>query len=583
MQYFLGVTVESGTELLPRQPLTSVPYAIRAARSDNVSTESQIISTVPTGTPPLQVSSTTLVPNLNADMLDGKHAGNFVLKAGDTMTGQLNLPSVNIIGSAGPITKNWWEFGVDDGVTGSGIDFHGASAPADFAARIYRPAGDNAVFQIANSGTGPIEFDVGGAQRMVITGTGNVGIGATIPVAKLDVLGDMRVRPGIYAYSRGQSVTNHMSPRCSCDNGLSVENCGLTFYSNSDQGSVCYDWYISFEGFPLPQAVDKSYTYTRQSNPSASMNVTSSGYVGIGNDAPSVPLDVQGDVKVKGGLETTVATYLYSRGDAVAGAQYPRCPCDTSTGGGIFSSGIDCSSFYTNSDLGTTCYDVYWSFSIIGGGGSSYSYPYTRSTALPSLSVDSSTGTTSMAYELTVGTNNLVVKNGNVGIGTASPGEKLEIGTGGNLLFKASTEDPGDIIFANSSGVQKGRIWTKPAAGEGIYISAGDNVSDISIDTSGVTISKDTTINGNLSLGAGKKLSFSSGNVVTYAASSSSIAVIQTTTAVHSFCALTTVSIQTGDTGTFKYCEVLPNGNGTWTLSARGGSGVTASCKIHCF
>ena len=47
VQYFLGVTVESGPELLPRQPLTSAPYAIRAALQDSVSTESQIISTVP--------------------------------------------------------------------------------------------------------------------------------------------------------------------------------------------------------------------------------------------------------------------------------------------------------------------------------------------------------------------------------------------------------------------------------------------------------------------------------------------------------------------------------------------------------
>ena len=32
VQYFLGVTVESGAELVPRQPLTSAPYAIRAAQ-----------------------------------------------------------------------------------------------------------------------------------------------------------------------------------------------------------------------------------------------------------------------------------------------------------------------------------------------------------------------------------------------------------------------------------------------------------------------------------------------------------------------------------------------------------------------
>lgn len=90
--YFLGVSVGGGNELTPRQPLTSTPYAFRASLSDKVSTSSQIVSTVPTGTPPLQVSSTTLAPNLNADLVDGNHAGDFVFKAGDIMTGSLTLP-----------------------------------------------------------------------------------------------------------------------------------------------------------------------------------------------------------------------------------------------------------------------------------------------------------------------------------------------------------------------------------------------------------------------------------------------------------------------------------------------------------
>lgn len=37
----------------------------------------QIISGVMTGTAPLDIASTTLVTNLNADLLDGKHASDF--------------------------------------------------------------------------------------------------------------------------------------------------------------------------------------------------------------------------------------------------------------------------------------------------------------------------------------------------------------------------------------------------------------------------------------------------------------------------------------------------------------------------
>lgn len=45
----------------------------------SVKTDSQFKSTIATGTPPLSVTSTTVVSNLNADMLDGKHASDFAL------------------------------------------------------------------------------------------------------------------------------------------------------------------------------------------------------------------------------------------------------------------------------------------------------------------------------------------------------------------------------------------------------------------------------------------------------------------------------------------------------------------------
>jgi hypothetical protein len=81
--------------------------------------------------------------------------------------------------------------------------------------------------------------------------------------------------------------------------------------------------------------------------------------------------------------------------------------------------------------------------------------------------------------------NKLVIKaSGNVGIGTNDPGAKLEINDG-DLLFKARSEDPGDIIFQSSGGGQKGRIWSNPTAGAGLFLSSGDNNPDITIDSIG--------------------------------------------------------------------------------------------------
>jgi len=55
---------------------TSSPLQKLGVSGGSIRTTGQLISTLATGTPPMTVSSTTAVTNLNADMLDGNHAGN---------------------------------------------------------------------------------------------------------------------------------------------------------------------------------------------------------------------------------------------------------------------------------------------------------------------------------------------------------------------------------------------------------------------------------------------------------------------------------------------------------------------------
>ncbi|MDD5061126.1 MAG: hypothetical protein PHN44_02450, partial [Candidatus Marinimicrobia bacterium] len=56
---------------------TTSPGVKLDVNGGNVRTTNQLVSTVATGTAPLAVSSTTLVSNLNADLLDGSHASVF--------------------------------------------------------------------------------------------------------------------------------------------------------------------------------------------------------------------------------------------------------------------------------------------------------------------------------------------------------------------------------------------------------------------------------------------------------------------------------------------------------------------------
>jgi len=105
-----------------------------------------------------------------------------------TVTGNLQIG-----GSYGPITSNWWEFGTDSN-NGTAIDFHSNTSPTDFSARIYRLPGNNAEFQLVNAGTGNLAFYTASTQRMTVTGTGNVGIGTATPAYMLDVKGDITSR-----------------------------------------------------------------------------------------------------------------------------------------------------------------------------------------------------------------------------------------------------------------------------------------------------------------------------------------------------------------------------------------------------
>jgi hypothetical protein len=78
-----------------------------------------------------------------------------------------------------------------------------------------------------------------------------------------------------------------------------------------------------------------------------------------------------------------------------------------------------------------------------------------------------------------------VLDNGAVGVGTSAAGGRLEV-TGGDLIMKAIAEDAGDLIFQNSTGVPKGRVWSNPAAGPALFLSSGDNTPDLTIDGNGL-------------------------------------------------------------------------------------------------
>jgi hypothetical protein len=101
------------------------------------------------------------------------------------------------------------------------------------------------------------------------------------------------------------------------------------------------------------------------------------------------------------------------------------------------------------------------------------------------LRVDGNDGNKFKIFDATAIADRLAIDTaGNVGIGTPNPGARLEINNG-DLLFKAAADDPGDVIFQSASGGQKGRIWSNPSAGAGLFLSSGDNTPRLSITAAG--------------------------------------------------------------------------------------------------
>jgi hypothetical protein len=112
------------TALTPRQHLTPTPYALYAGIAGNLvsganQTFNGTVNFNPASGPPFSVGSANKVLNLNADLLDGLDSAAFVLKAGDTMTGNLTLAnpaSINFGSTVRQMLNLWGTPGTDYGI-----------------------------------------------------------------------------------------------------------------------------------------------------------------------------------------------------------------------------------------------------------------------------------------------------------------------------------------------------------------------------------------------------------------------------------------------------------------------------------
>ena len=241
---------------------------------------------------------------LDADLLDGKHATDFVAVTGDTMTGDLIVSNGDVgIGETSPDAKldvnGAGNF--DGGTVESGVDTHTDVGISIAKGKFIKSNDGNylrnligqttsGVIEIGQTGTslisdirlkpgssGNIIFQGSGSEDMRINSSGNVGIGTTSPGVKLDVNGRFIVQ----------------------DNGdvaLDVNTNGA--FQIGDTAEVGGGAFIYGDSTDID--------FVMQGGPV--VRFKNNGRVGIGTTGPGALLDVDGSFKLSDFTSTSVAT-----------------------------------------------------------------------------------------------------------------------------------------------------------------------------------------------------------------------------------------------------------------------------------
>jgi len=338
--------------------------------------------------------------------------------------------------------------------------------------------GDLAFVESNTTGGNPV---TAGTSRLLIQKiTGNVGIGTTSPANLLSVAGNLSLGNGNYiGFVPGTAITT---------SNYSLYGDTTNTILNARSGAVVRLRQNNTDQFTLDGSTDILYT-----SGSERMRIDSSGNVGIGTTTPTVPLTVAGDV-VLGASGAGVTLLDYGRlnigiasnnalglviGDNATPTNAPDVYLRaTSNTARIYTAGAKLS-------LGTTALGAA-NLMIDGSGNvgigtttpnnllSVYSatksaLEFSGSTAGSwTMGYDVSNNRFSIASSTALGTTDRLVINsqGNVGIGTAAPGFKLEVdGAGGTV-----GQTPIGAFLETTSG-NKTRV-TFTADANGAYVGS---------------------------------------------------------------------------------------------------------------
>ncbi|HNW90132.1 MAG TPA: hypothetical protein PKN48_10750 [Bacteroidales bacterium] len=286
---------------------------------------------------------------------------------------------------------------------------------------------------------GSVIMAINGTEYMRVDGyrdgyQGYVGIGTSVPAAKLDIIGNIKITDGTQGANK---VLTSDANGLATWQTASVAGWSLLGNSGTTAGT-------NFIG--TTDAID----FVIKTNNSEKIRVASGGNVGIGTSSPTAKLELSGGLKVTGGMNTDKIISLTGGNNSGTGLGG-----DVNITGGpgynMRGGNINITAGYTSSWSGAgTSTDVFIkggimestsSYASIQVGGGKAAVGGTQETAGGDLTL--SGGNANLGNRnggkiiLIPGTASGTGTPGNVGIGTTSPGQKLDV-QGGNVNTSGS-------------------------------------------------------------------------------------------------------------------------------------------------
>jgi hypothetical protein len=309
--------------------------------------------------------------------------------------------------------------------------------------------------------------------RMIITGAGNVGIGTTSPQSLLHAAKAGNTNGGTILMGLGGSGTDkwsflagtHYNQATGSGNGTGSAGVALIGAYTTEIANAVYVGGGPYEINPATQITFWTYTSTTHDlGGTEKMRITSAGNVGIGTTSPGEKLEVNGVAKASG----------FISGNFTASTQ---------------------------------------GFSIEGGDSSVTTYRFDSDRF--------------RFFSGNFGEIVTIQESGNVGIGTTSPGAKLEIaGTNSAIALSFGNSVPNNPLFINTYGGFTGIGMDQTTAGLRLAgDSGGNNLVDIGYYSSNVVahanwVSRMRVLgNGNVGIGTtspSEKLHVDGNVIVTY-------------------------------------------------------------------